>query len=53
MIKIRLHGTLEEINEAKKKIEDTFVVLAESKPYKDRGKNEYYRIYLDCEMKKG
>ena len=52
MIKIRLHGTLEEVNEAKQKIESVFTVLAESKPYKDRGKNEYYRIYFDCEARK-
>lgn len=52
MVKIRLHGTLEEINEAKQHMESVFKVLSESATYKDRGKTEYYRIYLDCEIKK-
>ena len=50
MVKIRLHGTLEEISKSKKNIESVFRVLSESIPYKDRGKSEYYRVYLDCEI---
>ena len=51
MIKIRLHGTLDELKKAVVELEETFIVLAESEPYKDRGISEYYRIYVDCELK--
>lgn len=51
MIKIRLQGTLEEIAYAQKQLESVFQVLSESEPYKDRGKMEYWRIYLDCKLK--
>ena len=51
MVKIRLHGTLEELEVAKQTVESVFHVLSESSPYKDRGKTEYYRIYLDCEVR--
>ena len=50
MIKIRLHGTLEEIEETTKIIRDQFDVLSESEPYADRGKSKYYRCYMDCEV---
>ncbi|MDO4672397.1 MAG: hypothetical protein Q4A76_05755, partial [Porphyromonadaceae bacterium] len=50
MIKIRLHGTLEEIEETTRIIREQFDVLSESKPYADRGKREYYRCYMDCEV---
>ena len=51
MIKIRLHGTLEEIEVATSFIRSQFDVLSESTPYADRGKSVYYRTYLDCEVK--
>ena len=50
MIKIRLHGTLEEIEETTEIIGEQFRVINESEPYADRGKSEYYRCYLDCEL---
>lgn len=50
MIKIRLHGTLEEIKETTKIIREQFDVLSESEPYADRGKSKYYRCYMDCEV---
>ena len=52
MVKIRLHGPLEEIEVATSFIRSQFDVLSESEPYADRGKSVYYRVYLDCEVKK-
>lgn len=51
MVKIRLHGTLEEIEETALILREQFDVLSESEPYADRGKSEYFRLYLDCEIK--
>ena len=48
MIRIRLHGTLEEIARAKEVISDNFVILSISENYPDRGASVYYRAYLDC-----
>ncbi len=48
MIKIRLHGTLEEIARAKEVISDNFVILSISQNYPDRGASVYCRAYLDC-----
>ena len=50
MIKIRLHGTKAEIEKAKAELRVLFHVLYESEPYKDRGKSQYYRCYMDCEV---
>ena len=49
MIKIRLHGTVEEIDSAVEIIKATFKVLSISGYYKDKGFNEYYRCYIDAE----
>lgn len=51
MIKIRLHGLPEEIEEAKKIIEKAFNVNCASSSYSDRGSSKYKRIYLDCEIR--
>lgn len=51
MVRIRLSGTLEEIEKAKKSIENALEVLSVSKPYRDRGKTELWRVYLECEVK--
>lgn len=51
MVKIRLHGTLDELEQATEIVREQFKVLSESEPYKDRGKTEYYRVYMDCEVK--
>lgn len=51
MTKIRVGGTLEEIEKALEIIRDQFEILNESKPYSDRGKSKYYRVYLECEQK--
>jgi len=51
MLKIRLNGTLEEIENAKGNIENVFDVLSVSRQYKNRGKSEQWRVYLECEVK--
>ncbi len=50
MIKIRLEGTLDELAEALPRLRDTYHILSESKPYKNRGQSEYYRLYVDAEV---
>ena len=55
MIKIRLHGTEEEINKVKtyfKKLEtlNEINILSISEPYADRGCSKYYRLYMDAEI---
>lgn len=50
MIKIRLHGTYEEIEKAKEIILKDFKILSISELYKDRGESSYYRAYIDCEI---
>jgi hypothetical protein len=54
MIKIRLHGLEEEITEYLNKIkkDKDVKILSESDFYKDRGKSEYKRLYLDVEVQK-
>ena len=51
MIKIRVHGVLEEVEATVERMREQFVILSESEPHKDRGRSEYYRVYLDCELK--
>lgn len=53
MIKIRLHGTPEEIKKAAKVIEGTFSVLNKSSEYSDRGESSYKRLYIEAEDQKG
>lgn len=48
MIKIRLHGTKDEISRAIENIRAVFNVMSVSELYKDRGTNEYYRCYIDA-----
>ncbi|WP_294379196.1 DUF3970 family protein [uncultured Clostridium sp.] len=53
MIKVRIEGKLEEINKAiilfNKNSEIN--ILSQSEPYKNRGSNEFYRVYIDAEVK--
>lgn len=51
MIKIRLHGTQEEINRAKLVISENFIILSISESYPDRGASVYCRVYMDCAIK--
>lgn len=53
MLKVRLHGTITEIEAYTKKMEEdkNIRILSQSTPYADRGKSEYVRVYLDIEQK--
>ncbi len=46
-MKIRLHGTLEEVERATEKIRSVFHVVSVSNPYPDRGKSQLYRVYVE------
>ncbi|WP_171776455.1 hypothetical protein [Priestia megaterium] len=54
MLKIRLHGTPDEVESYVNKLENDKLVrcLSVSQQYKDRGKSEYVRVYVDIEEKK-
>lgn len=52
MIKIRLWGRLEELEQAIKDLEQIYHILSVSKPYVDKGskgRSEYCRIYVEVE----
>lgn len=51
MVKIRVHGTLEEVERTLEVLRAQFKVLSESKSYADRGKGRYIRVYLDAEIR--
>lgn len=51
MVKIRLHGTAEEISRAISVIKENFNVLNKSDAYADRGESRYSRVYIDAELK--
>ncbi|MBP3040569.1 hypothetical protein J9303_13845 [Bacillaceae bacterium Marseille-Q3522] len=49
-MKIRLHGTLKEVEKAAEKLKNLFQVVSISSPYKDRGESELYRVYVEVRM---
>ena len=56
MIKLRLHGTKEEIVKAKElyktlEEENLIEILSISSLYADRGASKYYRVYIDINIK--
>ena len=51
MVKIRLHGTAEEISQAISVIKENFNILNKSDAYADRGESRYSRVYIDAEVK--
>lgn len=51
MIKIRLHGTAQEIKEATEVINTVFKVLSQSDLYSDRGQSLYSRCYIEAQTK--
>lgn len=54
MIKVRLHGTPEEVKKFSDYLESLtpcVKVLARSDGYADRGKSSYVRVYMDVEHK--
>ena len=52
MIKVRLHGTPEEIKRFAEFLDGAACVrvLSRSEPYPDRGKSMYWRAYMDVEL---
>lgn len=50
MVKIRVHGTPEEVESTLEVLRNQFEILSESEPYVDRGKNRYVRVYLDVAL---
>lgn len=54
MVKVRLHGTCEEVGKFKAYLETLaprVKILCSSDNYADKGKSEYVRSYLDVELK--
>ena len=54
MVKVRLHGTPEEVKKLADYLEGLspiVKVLSRSDGYADRGKSSYVRVYMDVELK--
>ncbi len=54
MVKVRLHGTPEEVKKLADYIEGLtpcITVLQRSEGYADRGKSSYERVYMDVQYK--
>lgn len=53
LIKARIEGALEEIIKVLKILDENkkIQVLSKSEPYKNRGNNNFYRIYIDADLK--
>lgn len=52
MLKIRLMGVEEEINEMVQSLKENHTVLQVSNAYKNRRETEYVRVYVDVEPTK-
>lgn len=52
MIKTRIEGPLEEIIKFSKLLDENkkIKILSKSEPYKNRGNNCFYRIYIDADI---
>lgn len=48
-MKIRLTGTLEELEQAVEKLKTAFEVVSASKPYANRNSTEY-RVYVEIKL---
>lgn len=46
-MKIRLRGTSSEVEKAAEKLKEVFNVVSVSKPYKDRGDSQLFRVYVE------
>jgi hypothetical protein len=49
-VKVRLHGTREEVAEATRRLAAAFQVVAVSDPYPDRGAGVLVRVYLEVRL---
>lgn len=50
MIKVRLHGTKEKIEEFKNQLANDYELLNVSEAYQDKGESKYWRLYIDLEQ---
>jgi hypothetical protein len=49
-VKLRLHGTREEVTETTRRLLQVLAVVAVSDPYPDRRANELVRVYLEARL---
>lgn len=49
-VKIRLHGTPDEVDTAAERLARVFTVVAASRPYPDRGTSRLVRCYIDIRL---
>jgi hypothetical protein len=49
-VKLRLHGTREEVAEATRRLLEILEVVAVSPPYPDRGASVLVRVYLEVRL---
>jgi hypothetical protein len=49
-VKLRLHGTLEEVTEATRRLVEVLEVVSVSDPYPDRGASVLVRVYLEVRL---
>jgi hypothetical protein len=49
-VKVRLHGTREEVAEATRRLVEVLDVVAVSGPYPDRGASVLVRVYLEVRL---
>lgn len=49
-MKVRLHGTREEVAEATRRLVEVLDVVAVSEPYSDRGASVLIRVYLEVRL---
>ncbi len=49
-MKLRLHGTRDEVTEATRRLVEVFEVVAVGPPYPDRGASVLVRVYLEVRL---
>jgi hypothetical protein len=49
-VKVRLHGTRQEVNQAARRLVQVLDVVAVSPPYPDRGASVLVRVYLEVRL---
>jgi Protein of unknown function (DUF3970) len=49
-VKVRLHGTREEVVKATRRLAEAFDVVAVSRSYPDRGASTLVRVYLEVRL---
>jgi hypothetical protein len=50
MVKIRLHGLLNDVKLIAENMKLNYNVVDVSEPYKDRGESKFYRIYVTISL---